>query len=422
MALEQVFKCPRTLNKLRSGPLSKFMEGFCRWLLSNGFSISCIRVHLVNASHFNSYLGGPTAGARDFITYDDVDEFLDAHPSWSRHRGALERHLHSVTHSIHRFVTYLQRENRFRDAVSVAPIYQPLMKAYLAWLRDHQHAAPGTVEVRRHSIKQFFLWLGPRATEDRLSSLTADEVERFFLAYAESSGPGARRSMQAALRLFFRFSFQQGSIRLLLDQAVPAIRTYKLSTVPRGLTEAQALKILQAVDRHTDAGRRDYAILQMLYTFGVRGGQIRALQLDDIQWSENRILFKALKHGKDSLLPLTMDVGESLLDYLRNVRPRCAYSEVFLTCRAPYRPLSRSSTISEIVARCFRRADIKLPSQGACTFRHGFATRMIEQGWSLKAVADVLGHRYQETTFIYTKVDFNALEQVALPWPEENRT
>ena len=52
-------------------------------------------------------------------------------------------------------------------------------------------------------------------------------------------------------------------------------------------------------------------------------------------------------------------------------------------------------------------------------FRHGFATRMLEQGHSLKAIADVLGHRHLQTTFIYTKVDFNVLKQVALEWPEE---
>jgi site-specific recombinase XerD len=107
------------------------------------------------------------------------------------------------------------------------------------------------------------------------------------------------------------------------------------------------------------------------------------------------------------------------LDYLRNSRPACSCPEVFLTCRAPYHPLPKSNALSAIVERRLRAAGIDVPSKGAHAFRHGFATRKLQQGHSLKAIADVLGHRHLGTTFLYAKVDFNALKQVALPWPQE---
>jgi site-specific recombinase XerD len=81
--------------------------------------------------------------------------------------------------------------------------------------------------------------------------------------------------------------------------------------------------------------------------------------------------------------------------------------------------LPNSSSLSAIVNRRLRAAGIDIPSKGAHAFRHGFATRMLQQGHSFKAIADVLGHRHLGTTFLYTKVDFHALKQVALPWPEE---
>jgi integrase/recombinase XerD len=93
--------------------------------------------------------------------------------------------------------------------------------------------------------------------------------------------------------------------------------------------------------------------------------------------------------------------------------------EVFMTCRAPYLPFRQSNALSVIVRRRIRAVGLELPSQGAHVFRHAFATRMVADGHPLKAVADVLGHRYLSTTFIYTKVDFNALSQVALDWPQE---
>ncbi len=72
-----------------------------------------------------------------------------------------------------------------------------------------------------------------------------------------------------------------------------------------------------------------------------------------------------------------------------------------------------------MVSRHMRKAGIDAPRHGAHAFRHSFATRMLRQGHSLKAIADVLGHRRLSTTFLYTKVDFDRLEEVALAWPQE---
>jgi len=362
-------------------------------------------------------LGGPTAKPRVTITVKDVEGFFKAYPSQCRNRGPFEEHLHRVRSSINRFTDYLHHKGLF-DPLQRQAQYQPLVDAYLEWMRGYRHAAEGTVALRAQCIRQFLEWLGPEATPQGLARLSPERVEAFFLWYAHRKGRAARRSMQSALRTFFRFCLHQGYIHQPLDLAVPTLRTYKLSTVPHGLTETQAQQVLGCINRATDAGRRDYATIQLLHTYGVRGGQVRALRLEDIDWVENRILFKASKHGKDSLLPLTREVGESLLDYLQNGRPRCSFPEVFLTCRAPYHPLLDSSVLSAMVDRSLRAAGIDIPNKGTHAFRHGFATRMVEEGHSLKAVADVLGHRHLSTTFIYTKVDFNALKQVALDWPQ----
>ena len=418
MALEQVFECPRTLRKLRSGPLGKLLEGFCNWLLEHGFSRWTIRMHLGNVSHLNKHLGDPRSGFRENLSSRDVAGFFKAYPLQCRKRRPLEEHVRRVRYSINRFLDYL-RDSGLLDPSSGQEIYQPLMAAYLKWMRDYQHASEGTIGLRCHSITQFLEWLGPEATPEGLLRLSSDRIEDFFISYAQSMGRSARRSMQSALRTFLRFCLHNGYIEQPLDRAVPTLRTYKLATVPRGLSDNQAQKVLRCIKCNSHVGRRDYAIVLLLYTYGVRGGQVRALRLEDINWAESQILFKGSKHGKDSLLPLTDEVGEGLLDYLQNSRPAYSYPHIFLTSRAPYHPLPRSSSLSAIVDRRIRAAGIQIPSKGAHAFRHCFATRILQKGHSLKAIADVLGHRHLGTTFIYTKVDFNALRQVALEWPEE---
>ena len=418
MELEQVISSPSTLKKLRNGPLGMLLDGFCAWLLKRGFSRHTIRMHLANVSHFNEYLGRRGAATGPFLYSTDVAEFFETYPSRCRRRKSLEGHLLRVRHSVSRFVAYLV-ENGFFNPLPELKIYQSLLDAYLARMAHYQHAAAGTLGLRAQYLTAFLKWLGPEATPQGLAKLSPDGVEGFFLAYAQNAGRAARRSMQAALRTFFRFCLYQGYIHVPLDLAVPTLRTYKLASVPRGLTDAQAQEVLRGINRKTVVGRRDYAILQLLYTYGVRGGQLRALRLEQVDWSRNQILFEPSKGGKASLLPLTQEVGESLLDYLQNSRPPSPYPQLFLTTRAPYHPLPRSSTLSVIVERSIRGVGIEIPHKGAHIFRHAFATRMLRDGHPLKAVADVLGHRYLGTTFIYTKVDFNSLNQVALDWPQE---
>lgn len=418
MALELFFVCSRKLGKLQSGPLRKLQVGYGDWLLKCGFSRCTIRKHLSNVSLLNDYLDALKTADLQTLSAEDVNGFLSKYSLKVQSRGLSDSHFRQVHQSINRFVQYL-REVHFFDSLPESTIFQPLLDSYLEWMRDHQHAAPGTLDVRTHSINQFLQWLGPQATAEGIMELTSETVENFFLSYAQKVGRSARRSMQSALRTFLRFCLYKGFVQRPLDYAVPTLRTYKLATVPCGLTDEQAQKVLNSIDRNSNAGRRDYAICQMLYTYGVRGGQIRDLCLKDIDWPADRIYFKALKHGKDSLLPLTAEVGQSLLDYLQHARPPCAYQKVFLTVRAPYQPLPNSSTLSEIIARHIRTAGINCHSKGAHIFRHGLATRMLTKGHSLKEIADVLGHRHLGTTFIYTKVDFNALKQVGLAWPQE---
>jgi integrase/recombinase XerD len=418
MGLEQVFSCPGTLKKLRSGPLGALLDGFCAWLLAHGFRRRTIRKHLSNVSHLNQHLGRQGVAPGQTLCPKDVDGFFEAYSSRCRHRGPPDAHLKRVRHSVSRFTKYLGEQGLF-EPIPQDEIFRPLLDSYLEWMQHYQHAAAGTLVLRTQYLTAFLRHLGPEATPQGLVTLRPESVEAFFLAYAQKIGKAARRSMQSTLRTFFRFCLHQGYVREPLDLAVPTLRTYKLASVPRGLTEAQSRQVLQGIDRMSAVGRRDYAIVQLLFAYGVRGGQVRALRLDQIDWAQNRILFAASKGGKDSCLPLTTEVGESLLDYLQHARPPTSDPQVFLTSRAPYHSLPRSSSLSVIIERRIRAAGIEIPCRGAHVFRHGFATRMLAQGQPLKAIADVLGHRHLGTTFIYTKVDFNSLRQVALEWPQE---
>jgi integrase len=147
----------------------------------------------------------------------------------------------------------------------------------------------------------------------------------------------------------------------------------------------------------------------------VRIGQVIRLRFQDINWREGSIYFRPSKEGNPLHFPLYPDVAEALLSYIREAREKVSYPEVFLTVYGDDpRPLDKS--LNSSMKTCFRRAGI--PHRGAHAIRHAFATRLMEQDTPMKTIADLLGHKYLGTTFIYTKVDLKHLRLLAYEWPE----
>ncbi len=116
-------------------------------------------------------------------------------------------------------------------------------------------------------------------------------------------------------------------------------------------------------------------------------------------------------------MPLPHDVGEAIAAYLRNGRPASPCRRVFLRARAPWQGMAKSSSVSAIVGRALKRAQVNSATHGAHQFRHSLATNMLRRGASLTEIGQVMRHRDPNTTLLYAKVDLDALREVALPWP-----
>jgi integrase len=223
--------------------------------------------------------------------------------------------------------------------------------------------------------------------------------------------------MCAAIRMFLRFLFLRGYTSLDLAFAVPVIPTFKLERLPTAISTDAIVRILAAVDRSTPVGRRDYAMLLLLATYGLRAGQLCALRLDDIDWRQQLLRIPGAKGGRDAIYPLRPAPGEAIIDYLRHSRPvGWPFRQLFLRVRAPIGPLQ--GVLANIIKPYARRAGVEVPSFGSHAWRHACATRMLTKGQSLKTIRHMLGHGSIETTFIYTKIDLGALRQAALEWPE----
>ncbi|MGA2083825.1 MAG: site-specific integrase, partial [Holophaga sp.] len=253
---------------------------------------------------------------------------------------------------------------------------------------------------------------GDRSSADELARMTSDDLLAFGRERGASLDVTAWNHVSLSLSAFWRWLDLRGQQTRHLINAVPLRRKYLLADVPCALGWDQVQQLLAAVDRREVNGFRNYAMLLLAATYGLRSCEIRALRIDDIHWDDDEITIFSPKTGRRRKLPLTRQVGEALVDYLREGRPAARHRQIFLTGRAPHGPLR--SNIDPWLSRCFDKAGIKAPRRGAHTLRHSLAVHMLRSGETLKSIGDILGHRSTETTFIYTKLHVADLRTVAL--------
>ncbi len=157
-----------------------------------------------------------------------------------------------------------------------------------------------------------------------------------------------------------------------LSAVVEFPQSYRLSGIPRSIPWDQVEQVLMGVDRRSVSGKRDYAMLLLLATYGLRACEVAALQLDDIDWRRERMRIRERKAGNHTTYPLSAVVGAAIIDYLKNGRPVTEDRHVFLRTCAPLVPIG-SAAVTCRAAHFIRKAGINVPRPGSHTLRHSWA-------------------------------------------------
>lgn len=280
----------------------------------------------------------------------------------------------------------------------------------------------GVKETTKHQylgyVQTFLLERFNHVSEHELSKLTPIDIIQFIMNQKKHYRVPYLKAMTTALRCFFRFLAMKGLCDERLVDAVPAVAAWKLSHIPKYITKEQLEILLSSFNRKRADGLRGYAIAICLSRLGLRRSEVAHLSLDNIKWRSGVVRICDGKDRQANELPLPKDVGEAIVAYLRSGRPKTTERRIFVRHRRPMGVALNGSAIGAIIRRGFKRTGLKVPSCGPHILRHTVATHMIQQGVSIKEIADILRHKSIDTTVIYTKVDIPMLCEVALPWPD----
>lgn len=288
--------------------------------------------------------------------------------------------------------------------------FQSQLERYVTWMRDERGFSAATVEQWQSKVKIFLQWC--QQMNRSLCALQPSDLDLYFVT------EGAKRwsrvstsNIASALRVFLRHAAMCGECDSHLADAIRGPRVYVQESLPCGPGWSDVQRILADTTTDTPADIRDRAILMLLAIYGMRSGEVRSLQLEQVDWRAGVLRLFRLKRRQAQVYPLLLSAAEALARYIDTVRPRTSHPEVFLGLQAPQRPLTQGAMYC-IVNRRFVALGIHAAHRGPHALRHACAARLVADGLTLKEIGDHLGHRTTSATRTYAKVDMVSLREV----------
>jgi integrase/recombinase XerD len=291
-----------------------------------------------------------------------------------------------------------------------------ICREYEAWLREERGLASASIAALMWEARNFLRWQFDRAGAASLETLSIVDID----LYMDMRAPGLRRKSLAdvaeRLRSVVRHLHRTGRIPTDLTPHIIGPMLYAYEDVPSTLERSQIAAVLATTQEdRSPRGLRDYAILQLLATYGLREGEICRLRLDDVDWRAESLRICHTKTNAYSYMPLMVTVGEALLDYLRLGRPQVEVREIFVRSCAPY--IAMTNLYGMIRGRLAAAGVVPAGKRGPHVFRHARAVEMLRASVPQKIIGDVLGHRSTESTNTYLKLATDDLRAVALEVP-----
>jgi len=413
--LEQFFKVRVVLERLRTGQVGCILDDFAAFLHARGHCRRGIQRHVRAAAHLGHWLESediPLAALDARV----ARRFLDEHLPRCRCRVPAGEPIAVVRAAVdHLLFQLIGQRVLGRCRTRIEPEH-PILKSFGEYLRETRGLAPSTCHAYVQRADAFLASL-PASDRVRLGRLSAADLAGYVTNVATRLRPGTTKQVTTALRSFVGYLRLSGLCDAKLARAVPSVAHWKHSHLPSVLSDEELRALSRSFDRRTALGRRDYAIVQCFVLLGLRASEVARLGLEDIDWRSGTVRLTG-KPRRVRLLPLPAELGSAIASYLRRGRPSTASRFIFVRHIAPLGAPLASSGVRTVVRAAWRRTGIQVRCRGTRALRYTAATRLLRAGISLKAIADILGHRSIDTTAIYTKVDIGRLAEVPLPWPQ----
>jgi integrase/recombinase XerD len=398
---ENIYRRNRTIQQQMSAAFAESRSRYLEHLTAQGYARASLREVAREICGVAERLDPSSEKVNRTTIEAIVDEWMQAEKRTSR--GVRIRIINGA-------ISWL----RFSGMLDEKPSWMPFsrnIERFTRYMQDERGLAAATIYSNLKTIDSFLSWFAEE--KPALSDANIVDIDRYLACKGREVWK--RRTVARVaqtLRLFFGYAEQSGWCSPGIATGIDIPRIYGHENVPLGPSWEQVRALIATTDTVTPRNLRDRACLLLFAVYGLRCSEVRQLRLDDIDWQHDRLTVKRAKSRRTQEFPLTQEVGNAIIRYIREVRPRCAYREIFLALKAPWRPITAAQFYYGIRER-IDALGIKLVHRGPHALRHACATHLMTEGLSLKEIGDHLGHNCADSTRIYAKVDIAGLREVA---------
>lgn len=416
--LEHYFIRPDTVDRIRSSWLGEPIEKYVIWLRENKYANRNVYRRVPILVQFANYAW--SQGCRQWANLPAVvNQFATVWEGEHERNSKARCKVHNAAASIVRQMLALllpgyQASGRMKKHEE--PFFGQA-PGFFTYLRQERGLRDMSIRQYRYSLVRFAAYLDKFGCH-RLLDICPVLLSAFVTDASQEVGKSAMRTLCSCLRVFLRYLCRERLVQNDLSQIVEHPQVYRLADIPRSISWDEVRRMLDAVDRRISLGKRDYAILLLLVTYGLRAREVAALTLDDVDWKRERLRVPERKAGHSTAYPLSPLVGEAIIDYLSHGRPKTNDRHLFFRVLAPQAPLTWAA-ISGRASHYLHKAGITVARPGSHTLRHTCVQRLVDAGFDLKVIGGYVGHRSPSSTEIYSKVAVEDLREVALGDGEE---
>ena len=396
---------------------SELVAAYAGYLRRRAYKPGVIDAFVHAVEHFLSWLADEAIAVSQ-VQESIVERFTKEHLPACRCPGRLQRNNVTMRAALRHLLRPLRADGVIAAKVQTYPLaIRDEIEAFTNHLRQVCGLAANTVVSRRQWVGRFLAHQFLHESID-VAALGPNDPHDFVKTQCVGFQPGTVGVVGNALRSYLRFrAVQHGDAVDRLLAAVPTVAQWPLATIPKHLSADEVERWLNACDRRSPQGKRDYAMARCLADLGLRTCEVAALGLDDLHWVAGTITIDAGKSRRADTLPLPVLTGRAIAEYLRTGRPQSSSRQLFVRHQAPFDEPVSSVLVRGAMRRASARCGLTERCSGPHVLRHTLATRLLGGGASLKEIADLLRHRSLDTTAIYAKVDVVRLFRLAPPWP-----
>ncbi len=311
------------------------------------------------------------------------------------------------------FGTFFRRKNIKRD-IKWPENFSIPVESYISHLKVRGRSS-SHLHRNQNTIKAFLLYL------DKISVYSITDVKSEHVSGYITSlvgyAPKTIAVMVSILKCFFRYLYMNEMITFPLSESLPKVPNCVRTILPTVWSKGEIEKIIKVIDRGNPVGKRNYAIILLVARLGLRIGDVRNLQLSNINWSTNEITFSQNKTNSTLTLPLLNEVGWAIIDYLKHGRPETETKNIFVNHIAPFRSIGQSNNLYNMIMKYIVMAGIPVMGKsriGMHSLRHSLASELMQNNVEITTISEILGHSTVETTRQYLRVNLSGLRQCAL--------